>query len=135
MTRIEIGVAAFILITPGCAASHQPTTSGLAPVSPAAVQVFLDREPGRPYVSIGRITIEHSRHEVDEIGDRALEDARSNAAAMGADAILVTSIPASANRVMFAEKRSETGSGTVEMRSVARPALDVMAVVWTCGSD
>lgn len=135
MTRIEIGVAAFILITPGCAASHQQTTSGLAPVSPAEVQVFEDREPGRPYVSIGRFTIEHSRSGVYETGDRALEDARESAAAMGADAILVTSIPASANRVMLAGKGSEMGGGAVEMRSVARPALDVMAVVWTCGGD
>jgi hypothetical protein len=122
---MEIGFAAFILISPGCAASHQPATSGLAPVAPDAVQVFVDHAPDRPYVSVGRFTVDGD--------DRAtLAEARRGAAAIGANAIVVTPLPASLNGSRFMSRKDATGGG-VEVRSDARPALDVLAVVWTCG--
>ena len=124
MTRMELGFAAFILISPGCAASHQPATSGLAPVSPDAVQVFIDHIPDRAYVSVGRFT-------VDGDDPATLAEARRGAAAMGASAIVVTHLPASLDGSRFASRKEATGGG-VEVRSVARPALDVLAVVWTC---
>ena len=134
MTRIELSVAAFISITAGCVTSHQPAVSGLSPVSPAAVQVFMDGdEPGRPYVSIGRFTVERSRLPGDG-EDPLLRDARDSAAEMGAHAILVTSIPESAYRTRLAGKSSGTGGGDLEVTHDERPALDVTAVVWTCGN-
>lgn len=130
MTRIEISVAAYMLLT-GCAVSHQPAASGLPPVSPAAVQVFMNREPERPYVSIGRFTIEDAGVRAGETQQRLLADARRSAAELGANAILVTPIPANLNRTRLA-KGSESG-GTVEHWSEGRAALDVVAVVWACG--
>jgi hypothetical protein len=120
---MELGFAAFILISPGCAASHQPATSRLTPVNPDAVQVFVDQAPGRPYVSLGRFTVDGD--------DRAMLEARRGAAAIGANAIVVTSLPASFNGSTFVSRKDATGGG-VEVRSDARPALDVLAVVWTC---
>ena len=125
MTRMELGFAAFILISPGCAASHQAATSGLAPVNPDAVQVFVDHAPDRPYVSVGRFTVDG--------GGGSMREARRDAAAMGANAIIVTSLPASLNGSRFMSRKDATGGG-VEFRSDARPALDVLAVVWTCDS-
>ena len=131
MTRIEISAAAYILVT-GCAATSQPATSGLAPVSPAAVQVFLDREPARPYVSIARFTIERADAHANGTSHRLLDDARASAAEMGANAILVTSIPGGLNRTRLA-KGSDAGGGIVEEWWEQRAALDVVAVVWACG--
>ncbi|MGE5926195.1 MAG: hypothetical protein ACM357_02490 [Gemmatimonadota bacterium] len=131
MSRVEISIAAYLLIT-GCAASHQPAANGLAPVSPAAVQVFLSREPERPYVSIARFTIERSGELSRGARDDLVEDARRSAAEMGANAIVVTPIPAALNRTRLA-KGSGTGGGTVEEWSERRVALDVVAVVWACG--
>ena len=135
MTRFEISVAVSIMIAPGCAASHQPATSGLAPVAPAAVQVFMDREPERPYVSVGRFTIERDRAHSGAVEGGMLDDARSSAAAMGANAIVVTSIPASVNRMRYAGKGYGSGDGAVELTEMSRPALDVLAVVWTCSGS
>lgn len=113
----------------GCAGSSEPATVALSPVPVETVDVFRDHRPSRAYVAVGRFVVDG-----DPSGRRSdealLAEARREAASMGANAILVTTLPPAPAHTVRGQAR---GRGGVEVQGTTTgPAYDVTAVVWRC---
>ena len=130
-TPIRRNLTPFLaLLSLGCAASPYSTTGNLPPVPAETIEVFLDRQPHRPYAAVGRFTIEADSHGMRHDG-AMLAAARETAAAMGANAILASPAPARTGRFSANAWRDASQGGRVQTPA-ALPAYDVTAVVWRC---
>jgi hypothetical protein len=138
MTRVA--TATLLALTLGaCAPStHATAFRQVAPKRSAQeVEVFTDARPDRPYEEIGAIEITAGELSNSRYGD-LIERARSRAAEMGADAIIVTRDPRTRTTgfayVPPAKKKTgqlvSASSNTIEI-----PRIQVAAVSWKAAAS
>jgi hypothetical protein len=137
MTRCSI-VAALVLVTSACAPSTHATAFRQATPksSPAEVEVFTDARPDRPYEEVGAIEVAASELSNSRYGD-LIQRARSRAAEMGADAIIVSRDPQTRTTGLAyvppaRKKMGQLVSGT--SRTIDTPRIQVVAIAWKAGA-
>jgi len=132
MTRFSIAFA--VSVASSCAPStHATAYRELAPKSSAEeVQVFTESSPDRAYEEIGTIEVAASELSDTRYGE-LIERARIRAAAMGADAIIVTRDPQSRSTGFGYLSPQEKKGGqflTGTSHSIDTPRIQVAAIVW-----
>jgi hypothetical protein len=104
----------------------------LAPkASPDDVEVYTETRPERPYEELGLIEVKSPVTGALSSNGRLVVEARTRAARMGADAIIVTSRPIKStvtNRIVTNRRRGR--DVRYETNTVERARIQVVAVVW-----
>ncbi len=132
MTRFSIAFA--VSVAGSCSPStHATAWRDVAPKTSAhAVQVFTESSPDRAYEEIGTIEVAAAELSDTRYGE-LIERARARAAAMGADAIIVTRNPRSRTMGVgyLSPERKKRGQVLVgSSRTVETPRIQAAAVVW-----
>jgi len=122
------------------AACTTPVTSatsykGLPPKASAdAVQVFTDVRPERPHEELGVIDVKSSPLALKSDYGQLILEARQRAAAMGADAIIVTRRPVehtTTTGTVTPRKKNKGGGTYTESSSTSETArISVVAIAW-----
>jgi len=134
MTRVTTAALLSLTLAACAPSTHVTAFKQVAPKrSPQDVEVFTDSRPDRPYEEIGTMEISAGELGKQRYGD-LIELARSRAAELGADAIIVTRDPKT-RTTGFAyvppDSKKKTGQlVSASSRTVEVPRIQVAALAW-----
>ena len=137
MTRFSITLALSLAASSCAPSTHATAYRQVAPKASAdQVEVFTESAPERPYQEVGTIEVAANELSNTRYGD-LIERARTRAAEMGADAIIVTRDPAqrTTGLAYVPPAKKKTGqlvSGT--SRTIETPRIQVAAIMWKGGA-
>lgn len=129
----RLALRSLTLLAVACAPAVKATAyrSLAAKASAADVEIYTDVRPQRPYEELGIIEVKSSGIGPNADNGQLILAARARAAAMGADAILVTLRPIESVTTVGHVAPRRKGGDYVETESVSeRSRISVVAIIW-----